>query len=437
MAGASPEQPLARVALVGLGCRAGRADLEALAGALPEGTTLAASGGQAELVVVATCALTSDAERASRQAVRRALRDHPGARIVAAGCYAQRCPGALSELPGVAAVVGARAHRHLPRVLHRLARGEPVGAAAGPAEGEPAWDEGAGEHHGRTRPVLKVQDGCDQGCAYCAVPLARGPSRSMPFASALSRAGALRRLHAEVVLAGVHLGAYGRDLSPPHTLAELVLALSRSAGGRLRLSSIEPQEVPLQLWRDDEARAALCPHLHLPLQSGSSRVLEAMRRPYRPGEFARTVEAAAALLPGACLGADVLAGFPGESEADHRATVALVSSLPLAYLHVFPFSPRPGTRAARAAGAVPPAVRRERAAELRSVSDGLRAAFLGGLVGRTLEVVVERAEGDECRGTSREFASVRWPRGDERRGELTHVRVRGRDRVGCWGLAVP
>lgn len=425
-------RPAARVALVGLGCRVSRANLDALAAALPETMALAAPGDRADLVVVGTCTITADADRASRHAIRRAARRHPGARIVAAGCYAERCPAALAALPGVAAVVGARSQGSLAAVLSSLARGGPAVAAHIQGGG---WDGAPAERLRHARPVLKVQDGCDQRCSYCAVPLARGPARSMPFEAALARASALRGRHAEVVVAGVHLGAYGRDLSPATSLEELVRCLVREEGGRVRLSSIEPQELPLALLREPEARRALCRHLHLPLQSGSRRVLEAMRRPYAPGDFARVVESAAALLPGACLGADVLAGFPGETEAEHRETVELVSSLPLSYLHVFPYSPRPGTPAATMPGQVPAGALRERAAELRALSNRHWASFLAGQVGRTLEVVVERVGEAESRGTSGEFVAVRWTRGGERRGELARVKVTGSDGSTCFGPA--
>ncbi len=210
-------------------------------------------------------------------------------------------------------------------------------------------------------------------------------------------------------------------------------ALAREGGGRIRLSSIEPQEIPLELFREPEARRTLCPHLHLPLQSGSGRVLRAMRRPYTPEAFARTAEGLAAMLPGACLGTDVLVGFPGEGPAEHRETVELLSRLPLAYLHVFPFSPRPGTPAAAMGGGVPAGAVRERAAELRALSDRRWAAYLAGQVGRTLEVVVERVGEAESSGTSGEFVPVRWPRAGERRGDLVRVQVAGSDAGGCTG----
>jgi threonylcarbamoyladenosine tRNA methylthiotransferase MtaB len=428
-----PARTAAGVALVGLGCRVSRADLDGLAAALPAGTRLVGPGAVADLVVVGTCTITADADRASRRAIRRASRDFPGARIVAAGCYAERCPEALVGLPGVAAVVGARSQRGLPAVLSALVAGAPPVVAAPPG---PAWDEAGAERLRHVRPVLKVQDGCDQACRYCAVPAARGPSASMPFDAAVRRAVALRGRHAELVLAGVHLGAYGRDLAPARSLAELVREVARGDGGRVRLSSIEPLEVPLELFGEPAVRDRLCPHLHLPLQSGSARVLEAMGRPCRPDDLAAVVREAAAAIPGACIGADVMAGFPGETLADHRATLDLVSALPLAYLHVFPYSPRPGTPAATLAGAVPADERRARAAALRALSSRRWAAFLAGQVGRTLEVVTERVGAAGASGTSREFVPVRWPGGAARRGDRVVVRITRSDGTGCRGEAV-
>jgi threonylcarbamoyladenosine tRNA methylthiotransferase MtaB len=422
------------VALVALGCRVSRADLDALAGELAPSFALAGEGERADFVVVNTCSITADAEAAARQALRRAAREHPGARIVAAGCHAELAPGELAALPGVAAVVGVRSQGALAAALARLRQdaGDRDGVAAPtPGDGWGRAPEGPARH---TRPFLKIQDGCDRGCSYCIVPLARGPSRSLPLDEALRRLALLGARHPEVVLTGVHLGAYGKDLSPRRSLAELVLAAARSGAlGRLRLSSVDPDEFPLDLLDRSEARALLCEHFHLPLQSGSPRVLAAMRRPSRPSRFRDAVLGIAARVPGACLGTDVLVGFPGETAADHRETVALLESLPLAYLHVFPFSPRPGTAAAALPGRLPPGEVRARAEELRALSDERWRGFVEAQRGRELEVVVERVEGGEARGTAREWVTVRWPAEGEPRGAAARVRVtssRGADAVG-------
>jgi threonylcarbamoyladenosine tRNA methylthiotransferase MtaB len=286
-----------------------------------------------------------------------------------------------------------------------------------------------------TRPFLKVQDGCDQRCTFCVVPSARGPSRSLPFDEALRRLSALGARHPEVVLTGVHLGAFGRDLSPRRSLEELVRAAARGgAVGRLRLSSVEPNELPRALLRDPDVAGVLCPHFHLPLQSGAERVLAAMGRPYRPELFRDVVEDVAAAMPGACLGTDVLVGFPGETEEEHRATVALVEALPLAYLHVFPFSPRPGTPAAELPGRVPSVAVRERVRELLAISDRKWRAFLASQAGEEVEAVVERIDGGLARGTTRHWVTVRWPATGEARGTVVRVRIEASDGSECFGV---
>jgi threonylcarbamoyladenosine tRNA methylthiotransferase MtaB len=425
------------VALVALGCRVNRADVDALAAGLGASFELARDGERADFVVVNTCSITSDAESAGRQAIRRVAREHPGARVIAAGCYAELRPQELATLPGVSAVVGARRQGAVARVLAQLRDGAPdCGASCEEPCGEAgAWGAAPGSPARHTRPFLKVQDGCDQRCAFCVVPDARGPSRSLGMDEALRRLALLGAGHPEVVLTGVHLGAYGRDLAPRASLAGLVReAVRRRAVGRLRLSSVEPNELPLELLRDPEVAAVLCPHLHLPLQSGATRLLAAMGRPYDAGQFREVVEGAAAALPGACLGTDLLVGFPGETEADHRETVALVEALPLAYLHVFPFSPRPGTRAAELPGRVESAVVRERVRELLAVSDRAWRGYLAAQAGREVEVVVERISGGLARGTSRQWVTVRWPSAGDVRGAVVRVRVEASDGTECFGV---
>ncbi len=412
------------VTVVTLGCRVGRADGGSVLAGLAPGFRAAAPGETADWVVVSTCSVTADAAASSRQAVRRAAREHPGARIVVAGCHASQEASLLAMLPGVAAVVEPTDHRALPGVLALLRSGVEGGKAVEAARrGAPPWDASPRPGTGAARPVLKVQDGCDDACAYCAVPMARGASRSLPLSESLSRIAAHGRVRAEVVLSGVHLGAWGRDLAPRLGLADLVRAAAATrAVRRIRLSSIEPMEFPVDLL-GEEAGAILCEHFHLPLQSGSDRVLASMGRPYRASGYAGVVESVARKRPGAAIGADVMAGFPGESEEDHRATLALLASMPLAYLHVFTFSPRPGTAAAAMDGRPPAPVTERRAGELRDLSARRWKAFQDGLRHRELEVVVERVQGTEASGTSREYATVRFPVGGAIRGDLARVRA--------------
>ena len=411
------------VALVVLGCRVGQADAGSVAAGLPSGFRAAAPGEPADWVVVSTCSVTSDAAASSRQAVRRAAREHPRARILVAGCHAAQESALLARLPGVVALVEPGDHQSLPAILSLLRSGASTGEAVAEARRlAPEWDPAPRPGEGSARPVLKIQDGCDDRCAYCVVPAARGASRSLPLDGCLTRIAAHGRTGAEVVLSGVHLGGWGRDLRPRARLVDLVRAVAAArAVHRIRLSSIEPMEFPVGLL-DEEAGTILCEHFHLPLQSGSDRVLAAMRRPYRAAGYARVVEEVARARPGAAIGADVMVGFPGETEDDHRATLALLGSLPLAYLHVFAFSPRPGTPAATMEGRVPRQAAEAQSRELREHSARRWSAFQDGLRGRELEVVVERIRDGECSGTSREYVTVRFPSGGARRGEAAPVR---------------
>jgi threonylcarbamoyladenosine tRNA methylthiotransferase MtaB len=426
-----------RVAFISLGCRVNRADLDTMAKQVEGAFEVVQEGEAADVIVVNTCSITHDADSAARQAIRRTAREQPTARIVATGCYAELAHDVLVALPGVAAVVGMREQRGIRAILLALLAGERPGSPPGTGAGtEGEWGPPALDSYGHTRPFLKLQDGCDQRCAYCVVPLARGLSRSMPFDQALDSLGALGARHAEVVLTGVHLGAYGRDLGPRRSLAELLhAAAAQRLVGRLRLSSIESEEFPVEALVEPEVAGVLCEHFHLPLQSGSERVLRAMRRSYRPAAFERVVGEIAALSPGACFGTDVMVGFPGETDEDFRETVGLLERLPFAYLHVFPFSPRPGTPAASMADPVPGPVARERARELVALGDRRWRAYLKGLAGHVLDVVVERVEGGLARGTSRRYATVRWPSSDERRGQVVRVRIEASDGQECFGIS--
>jgi threonylcarbamoyladenosine tRNA methylthiotransferase MtaB len=408
---------------VRLGCRVAQADAEA---ALEECAARPPAGG-VDAVLVTTCVVTADAESTAFQAVRRAARDHPGVPIVVCGCAAALRRAELEGLAGVAAVVG-------PGDVERTARALRGAAAAGiPDDDEPpAATMGAAR---RARPTLKIQDGCDRRCTYCAVPLARGASRSLPFTAALDGLATLGKSSDEVVLAGVHLGAYGDDLpraagGPTPALGALVSAVAeRRLAHRVRLSSIDPLEVPFDAL-EGAAAEVLCASFHLPIQSGSGRVLARMGRPYGPRDVAAVLERISRAMPGACVGADLMTGFPGETEADHRATVALVTSLPLAALHVFQFSPRAGTPAAAMPDAVPAARSRERAAELREISERSWRRYVSGLVGSEVEAIVERIAAGEARGTTREGVLARWKleEGDVAvRGRAARLRAVARD----------
>jgi threonylcarbamoyladenosine tRNA methylthiotransferase MtaB len=375
-----------RVAIATLGCKVNRADTLRLEESLPSGVKLVPFRQRAELYVINTCTVTGAADRESRQLIARAHRLNPSAPILVTGCLAELRPEELASRDGVAEVVpNAGKDTLLERILAFL-------PGLSSSEG-PGWSAPSYQYRPREvmRPPLKIQDGCSGRCTYCTVWAARGEPRSLPpeeVHRALARYG--EQGCPEVVLSGIDLGSYGLDLAAPTSLAALLLeAAARAPSPMLRLSSLEVHRVDGALLSAlVEARGRLCSHLHLPLQSGADPVLGRMRRPYDRQTFSARWRAIGEALPGACLGADVIAGFPGETGADHLATLELLEELAPAYLHVFPFSPRPGTAAELMGEAVSVGLRRDRAAELRSLSDRLWLRFRQAQEGRETTGVV-------------------------------------------------
>jgi len=406
------------------GCRATQADAAAIERQLAERGYIAARAAAADVVVVNTCTVTAAADAQARQAIRALHRENPSARIVVTGCYAQRAPEEVAALDGVAWVVGNAHKPEIPRLLESMSapdaaalggstsfiplaqvNADPMSLARAPAKiltGDIFRQTAVlvapvlGGEGGHTRPVLKIQDGCNNRCAYCVIPFVRGRSRSLPPAQVVEE---VRRLSAagyrEVVLSGINLGSYGRDLAPRAEFGDLLRRiLDETPLERLRISSIEPMDVTQDLIEFVAGHNRVARHFHIPLQSGSDRILAAMHRWYRSAHYARRVEFLRELLPDAGIGADVIAGFPGETEDDHRATVALLEHLPLTYLHVFSFSKRPGTQADAMADEVPFDVIKRRARELRALGEAKRAAFCATQTGRTLRVVTLNRSGE-------------------------------------------
>ena len=378
------------------GCRASRADGEIIGARLRQsGLTPALSAGSADVIVANTCSVTAQADRTARAFLRRVHRENPGARILVTGCYAQRAPQEVADLPGVDAVIG-NSHKAL---VPELARQNFVPLTAlyvddtfahaelsMPAGG---WDAGT-----QTRPNLKVQDGCGNRCSFCIIPTTRGHSRSVPLEDALRNAQDFAgRGGTELVLSGINLGRWGRDLEPQRTLEELVRAiLLQTTLPRLRLSSIEPMDwTPqlLELFRDARFGGRLARHAHLPLQSGSDSILRAMHRRYRPWHYAEKLHQICELMPDAAIGADVMVGFPGETDALFEESFMFIAAQPFTYLHLFPFSARPGTRAWDLAREKPvaPAAMAERSARLRALIAERNLRFRQRFLGRELSAV--------------------------------------------------
>ncbi len=385
MRASEPEEP-GFYLVASLGCKVNQAEAAYLRRELESrGLRPARNGQEARVAVLLTCAVTSAAARQSRQAARRLARAHPGGQVVVTGCDAQAEPQAY-QAEGFLVLGRAR----LTHLAQWAGRGDWPAEAVGPPDAGPlcpGW-EAPGER--RTRGLLKVQDGCDADCAYCIVPHTRGRPRSLPAGEAAAAFAELGREAAEVVLTGIHLGRWGWDLTPRQELGQLLRALlAAHPRPRLRLSSLESAEITDDLVELMAAEPRICPHLHVPLQTGCDRLLEAMGRPYRAADYAARLQQVAARLPGICLGADVLVGLPGEDAQAFAQTRDLIQELPIAYLHVFPYSPRPGTRAADMPGRPPGAEVRRRAELLRKLGRAKRLAFVRSQVGRRLSVVVE------------------------------------------------
>lgn len=354
----------------------------------------------ADVYVINTCTVTGNSDYRSRQLARRAIRANGGAVVVLAGCYPQANPEGAAALEGVDLVLGNREKLRLAERLraflesnglHKRSLGEPVVEVGEMDRVERFEEVPLRNFPGNTRAFIKVQDGCQFRCSFCAVTLARGKSRSLPLEAAVQQVRVLAaRGFREVVLTGVDLGSYGWDLNPPIELAHLVRRLGEIPGlRRLRISSLNPWEIPDRLIKACAETPCVAPHFHVPLQSGDDGVLRAMRRPYAAAHYADRLWALKKAFPAAGIGADVIAGFPTETEAAFRRTCALVEELPITYLHVFPYSPRRNTRAARLPGCVSPEARRERVALLRELGLRKRRAFFEERLGQAVEVLIE------------------------------------------------
>jgi len=371
-----------------LGCKLNQFDSAAIeADLVSQGMLPSHDPARARVVVVNTCTVTTAADSQSRQTVRKIRRANPHCVLIVTGCYAQRDPKALEAIPGVDAVVGLAGQRRIRDLVVKLA----PDAALDPACIESAQDP-LPYFSDRTRAFLKIQEGCDLRCSYCVIPSVRGASRSVEPDLVVKKVGRLVEAgFREIVFTGVNTGSYGEDLDPPTTLAALLRKASEVPGvGRIRLNSVEPCSVTTELVETLAGSARIAPHLQVPLQSGSDVVLGRMRRPYRIARYRRALESIRERIPEAGLGADVIVGFPGETEGEFRQTCDFIRSSELNYLHVFSFTPRPGTPAAEMTGALRGDVIKKRSAEMRSLGAELSMRFRTSFLGRQLEVLALR-----------------------------------------------
>ena len=432
-----------RVAILTLGCKVNSYDTATIGDRLRQaGCTIVDGGAPADVVLVNSCTVTDAADAESRRLARRARRENPAARVIVTGCYAQTQPAGVARVEAVDYVIGidrldaiVEAVTTPTPALDRITVGQSRRATA-------ISTFGARTFPGQTRAFLKVQEGCDLFCTFCIVPMARGKSRSLAPREVLREMeGLAAQGFEEVVLTGVHLGGYGEDLSPRVDLVWLVEALAEQGlFGRIRLSSIDPHEVTEPLVRLMAAAPQVCPHLHVPLQAADDGVLRRMRRRYDTALTAERLAMIREYLPEASIGTDLIAGFPGEDDAAFERTLAFVAASPITYAHVFPYSVRTGTTAAKLDGKVAPAVIRERAARLRTLMARKRADFAAGFAGVEAEVLVENTRDPQngcLRGYTRNYLRAHLDGPDALMGRRirTRLAVRGGGRVEALPLA--
>ncbi len=384
--------------IITLGCKVNQSESETIAQFLKSSDLIPIRESEAaDVCIVNTCTVTQKASMQSRQAIRQSVRSNPKAAIIVTGCYAQIAPEEINKIEGVCKVIGQADKYRIPEIIT-------TGTVADIDASVSSWHKNLSNilplpgYGNRTRPFVKIQDGCDAFCTYCIVPYARGPSRSLALKDVLINIKQLSQAgYREVVLAGIHLGCYGLDLSPKSNLLELLQQIRETeAIDRIRLSSIEPLELIEKIMnfvaQSRSGIGRVCQHFHIPLQSGDNDILNRMKRPYTREFFKDSITKIHQLLPDAALGVDILVGFPGETEAAFENTYSLIEKLPISYLHVFPFSPRKGTPAYTFNDKVSSQIIKNRCREMRNLGNFKRKAFYERFIGKILETLIEAAK---------------------------------------------
>jgi len=421
-----PEVKRLRVSITTLGCKSNQYDSSALEDSLGnEPVAIVPFPGPADAYIINTCTVTGRTDTQSRQLIRKARRENPDAVVIVTGCYAQVSPGEVAAIDGVDFVVG---NPEKGRIIEFIRKGRQASAvkALGVWQDGTPWSLRAASSSGRTRATLKIQEGCDRACSYCIIPRARGASRSLGLAQVEKEiTGLVEAGYREIVLTGIHLGAYGADFTRPSTLMPVLEMIEKKDFPcRFRVSSLDPDEVTDELIELLSGARRVCNHLHLPLQSGDDSIIMKMHRPYTARVFAKKVERLAERVPGISIGADVIAGFPGEGEKEFENTFSLIQALPLSYLHVFPFSARKNTPAASLPGRVERLVVRERCERLHELGELKRTVFQSSFAGRSGSVLIEKVRDRKTgllKGHTRNYILAFIDGGDELRNTLAEV----------------
>ena len=424
-----------KVSIVTLGCKVNQFESQALEQLLTErGHEIVAEGEAAEVCVVNTCAVTAESVRKSRQAVRRAMTAEPEALIAVCGCWSQISPEEAKAL-GAQLVGGSGDRRAFVEQMEEAFRTRQTRVVTDEALRRRVFEPlPAGKLHGRTRAMLKVQDGCVNFCTYCVIPYARGPVRSLPLKDAVAEA---KRIEAagikEIVITGIEIASYGRDLAGETDLAGLTAAVAEAVPGlRLRLGSLEPRVVTKEFCETLKAIPGLCPHFHLSLQSGCDATLRRMRRKYDTARFYESVRLLRETFPGCGLTADLITGFPGEDEEEFAETLAFIRQCAFSSMHVFPYSVRPGTVAAEMPLQVEKAVKKERANRAIAAAAEMRREYLASCVGKRFSVLFETKEKNGSAGYAENYCPVRVEE-EGLAGQVLPVRVTNWDENGLFG----
>ena len=392
---------MAKIAFYTLGCKVNQADTASMENLfLRSGHQLVSFDGEADVYIINTCVVTNTGQRKSRQTIHRAIRKNPNALIVVTGCYPQTAAEEVKAIAGVDMIIGNQDRAQIVQLVEeRLAhRQTDTLDAVHKLTASTAFEEmAAGDITDKTRAFLKIQEGCNQFCTYCIIPYARGPLRSRSLESI--RTETQRLINAgfkEIVLIGIHLGCYGKENPDGPTLYDAVKTVLDVPGvQRLRLGSLESVEVEPRLLTLMQEDARFCRHLHLPLQSGCDKVLQAMHRPYTTAKFKTLLADIKTMVPDIAITTDVIVGFPGETEADFETTCKFADSCGFSKMHIFPFSARKGTPAEKFAGAVTEAVKKERADILGRIDETMHKAFLQAMVGQNAEILFEQPAGED------------------------------------------
>ena len=422
-----------------LGCKVNQFETQAMEAILLSHGHTPTDAGDADAVIVNTCAVTAESGRKSRQTVRRLLSENPGAVAAVCGCFSQIEPEETAAL-GADVVFGSG---------DRAKFVEAVETAVAERRGEQSVDDpfrrltiehlAAGALEGRARAYLKIEDGCDNFCTYCVIPYARGRVRSLPLADVAAESARLAAEgFREIIVTGIEISSYGKDFRDGTTLADAVSAAAESAAdARVRLGSLEPTVVTEAFCRRLAAQGSICPHFHLSLQSGCDRTLAAMHRKYDTAGFRRAAALLREAFPGCALTADLIAGFPGETEDDHAAALAFIREIGFAEMDIFPYSVRPGTKAAAMPDQLPHAVKQRRAREAQRIADEMQLMYLDAQIGKTLSVLLETAGDGAWQGHSENYCEVRVPdAGENWHGVMKNVKILAREGKKLSGIVV-